>query len=83
MPNLMLKDWSGGRKMRTWMVRSESEGGRNKPAAVCHGCGEPGHIRPNYPNRVKRVASPSLISTDDNGSELIHGLLMAKCVIDS
>ena len=27
---------------------------------VCHSCGEPGHIRPNCPNKqVKRVKSPT------------------------
>ena len=25
---------------------------------TCFGCGEQGHIRPNYPNRVRRVKSP-------------------------
>ena len=25
---------------------------------ICHGCGEPGHIRPNCPNKVRRVRSP-------------------------
>ena len=25
---------------------------------TCYGCGEPGHIRPNCPNRVRRVGSP-------------------------
>ena len=24
----------------------------------CHGCGEPGHIRPNCPHKVRRVTSP-------------------------
>ena len=27
---------------------------------VCYGCGEPGHIRPNCPNKVRRVKSPVL-----------------------
>ena len=26
---------------------------------ICYGCGEPGHIRPNCPNRIRRVKSPS------------------------
>ena len=31
---------------------------------TCHGCGQPGHIRPNCPNRyVKRVMSPSQFCT--------------------
>ena len=31
--------------------------GRNKPI-ICHGCNEPGHIKPNCPNRVRIVKSP-------------------------
>ena len=30
----------------------------SKKPIVCHGCGEPGHIRPNCPNRVRIVKSP-------------------------
>ena len=26
---------------------------------ICHGCGEPGHIKPNCPNRIRRVKSPT------------------------
>ena len=26
---------------------------------ICHSCNEPGHIRPNCPNRVRRVKSPA------------------------
>ena len=30
---------------------------------VCHSCGEPGHTRPNFPNKkVKRVMSSSILS---------------------
>ena len=28
---------------------------RNRKPIVCHGCGEPGHIRPNCPNVIRRV----------------------------
>ena len=31
---------------------------QNRKPIVCHGCGEPGHIRPNCPNKVRRVKSP-------------------------
>ena len=31
-----------------------------KVYSVAHTCGEPGHIRPNCPNPVKRVSSPTL-----------------------
>ena len=44
----------------------KSERQSRKPI-VCHGCGEPGHIRPNCPNKVRRVRSPdceSLMEVD-------------------
>ena len=31
---------------------------RSKQEIVCHGCGKPGHIRPNCPERVRKVKSP-------------------------
>ena len=41
---------------------SSSRGGKvEKPARKpikCYGCGEPGHIRPNCPHKVRRVKSP-------------------------
>ena len=36
---------------------SRGDRGNRKPV-VCHNCGEPGHIRPNCPNRVRSVKSP-------------------------
>ena len=36
---------------------NKSDRGNRKPI-VCHNCGEPGHIRPNCPNRVRSVKSP-------------------------
>ena len=35
----------------------KSERSGRKPI-ICHGCGEPGHIKPNCPHRVRRVKSP-------------------------
>ena len=34
-----------------------SDMGGRKPV-ICHNCGEPGHIRPNCPNRIRSVRSP-------------------------
>ena len=45
---------------------AHSSNTRRKPV-VCHNCGEPGHIRPNCPNRVRSIRSPdhdSLIEVD-------------------
>ena len=39
-----------------------SKGGKNEKSGrrpiICHSCGEPGHIKPNCPHRVRRVKSP-------------------------
>ena len=39
-----------------------SKGGKNEKSGrrpiICHSCGEPGHIKPNCPLRVRRVKSP-------------------------
>ena len=39
---------------------NQSKSGNKFKSLVCHGCGEPGHIRPNCPQKVKRVSSPTL-----------------------
>ena len=37
----------------------ERNGGRGSRRPVtCHGCGEPGHIRPDCPNRIRSIRSP-------------------------
>ena len=33
---------------------------KERKPITCYGCGEPGHIRPNCPNKVRRVKSPEL-----------------------
>ena len=56
----------------------------SKPKAfACHECNEPGHIRPNYPNRVKKVSSPVNVTDTDYISALVNGKLCSKCIIDS
>ena len=37
---------------------SRSKGDRKSKPIICHGCGEPGHIRPQCPKRVRSVRSP-------------------------
>ena len=46
---------------------------------------EPGHIRPNCPLKVKRIASPPLTSTPNANyiSALLNGVVCNKCVVDS
>ena len=44
--------------------------GRGRRPIICHGCGEPGHIKPNCPHRVRRVKSP-----DPSLTMLVDGLL--------
>ena len=43
---------SGGRSSR-----SERQGQNSRKPVTCFGCGEQGHIRPNCPNRVRRVST--------------------------
>ena len=41
---------------------SRGRGDRHsKKPVICHNCGEPGHIRPNCPNRVRSVKSPESV----------------------
>ena len=37
---------------------AKPKGERNRKPIICHNCNEPGHIRPNCPNRLRRVKSP-------------------------
>ena len=46
------KQKSGASTVHKFGIKSKS--------IVCHSCGEPGHIRPNCPNSVERVSSPTL-----------------------
>ena len=58
-----------------------SDKGGRKPV-ICHNCGEPGHIRPNCPNRVRSVRSPeseSLIEV----SGWLAGVLVKDLQIDT
>ena len=38
--------------------RQERQGQKERKPITCYGCGEVGHIRPNCPNKVRRVKSP-------------------------
>ena len=46
-------------------------GGHGRPRQIiCHSCGEPGHIKPNCPYRVRRIFSSDLDSeSDEPGDE--------------
>ena len=49
----------GGSSSKNWR--------RERKPIVCYGCREPGHIRPDCPNKVKRVSSPvQEISLDES-----------------
>ena len=39
-------------------IKQEKFVKKDRKPIVCYGCGEPGHIRPNCPNKVRRVRSP-------------------------
>ena len=53
---------------------SNNSGGKsdrgNRKQVICHNCGEPGHIRPNCPNRIRSVRSP-----EGNSVIAVTGLL--------
>ena len=49
--------------------------GRGKRPIICHGCGEPGHIKPNCPHKIRRVKSP-----DPNDIFLVDGLINGSAV---
>ena len=55
---------SGGKEGASGHNPSDSSSSRGrgdrhaKKSIICHNCGEPGHIRPNCPNRVRNVKSP-------------------------
>ena len=48
----------------------------NRKPIICHGCNEPGHIRPNCPNKLRRVKSP-----DQSDVMVVSGWL-AGCASD-
>ena len=50
---------SGDSKQKSGASAVHKSGVKCK-SIVCHSCGEPGHIRPNCPNCMKRVSSPTL-----------------------
>ena len=49
--------------------------GRGKRPIICHGCGEPGHIKPNCPYKIRRVKSP-----DSDAIYLVDGLINGSAV---
>ena len=54
------QEQSGGRQANGGKVKSDKDkqDSGNKRQFTSHGCGEPGHIRPNCPNRIRRMKSP-------------------------
>ena len=77
---------SGDSKQRSGASGVHKSGVKSK-SIVCHSCGEPGHIRPNGPNRVKRVSSPtldhSLSRKDSFVKSVINDTPCDKMFIDS
>ena len=59
-------------------VDQKPKSDRNRKPIICYGCGEEGHIRPNCPNKIRRVQSPEC---DNNGSmEAVDGWLAGSAV---
>ena len=74
----------GGTQSGDSNVSKPSGGGANNKSKpdrqgrrpiICHGCGEPGHIKPNCPHRVRSVNSP-----DPSSLEVVKGRIAGKVV---
>ena len=69
----------GGSSGKSWK--------KERKPIVCYGCREPGHIRPDCPNKVKRVKSPvqevgldeSLITAWIGGKEALNSEVDTAC----
>ena len=42
----------------SYVSKNGKKEGQNRKPIVCHGCGEPGHIRPRCPHKIRCVRSP-------------------------
>ena len=65
---------SGDSKQKSGASGVHKSGVKSK-SIVCHSCGEPGHIRPNCPNRVKRVSSPTLDHSLSRKDSFVKGAI--------
>ena len=65
---------SGDNKQKSGASGVHKSGVKSK-SIVCHSCGEPGHIRPNCPNRVKRVSSPILDHSLSRKDSFVKGVI--------
>ena len=69
----------GGSSSKSWK--------KERKPIVCYGCREPGHIRPDCPNKIKRVVSPvqevgldeSLITAWIGGKEVLNAEVDTAC----
>ena len=69
---------SGGSRNSSPNRKHDRQGQKERKPITCHGCGEPGHIRPNCPNKIRRVKSPEC---DSGGSmEAVDGWLAGSAV---
>ena len=50
---------------------------KDRKPITCYGCGEPGHIRPNCPNKVRRVKSP------EHSKVMVVSGWLAGCEVDN
>ena len=81
-----VKEVTGGSPSAGAPASSSSKSGtrdrQNRKPIICHNCGEPGHIRPNCPNKVRRVKSPDK-SDVMSVSGWIAGCLSDKLKVDT
>ena len=73
---------SGGQNFQEKGIKQEKVEKKGRGPIVCYCCGEPGHIRPNCPNKIRRVRSPEcaeLMSVDG----LIEGVAVSGLRVDT
>ena len=73
---------SGGQNFQEKGIKQEKVEKKGRGPIVCFGCGEPGHIRPNCPNKIRRVRSPEcagLMSVDG----FIEGVAVSGLRVDT
>ena len=68
--NSYSQEQTSGRQAGGSRNRSERQDQGGRKPVTCFGCGEQGHIRPNCPNRVRRVKSPGHSSVMQVGGSL-------------
>ena len=68
----------GGSRSPSPNGKMERQGQKERYSITCYGCGEQGHIRPNCPNKIRRIKAIECDS--DNSMETVDGWLAGSAV---